>query len=144
MSNVMLCRRLTKTYLAALLLVLFFVSVAFAGESMTTENIATEKESFAKEYETLKILLQKVKSKDSAVLYKPQIQQELDRLKSSQRSGDKEFSKLSNEEQQEFIKKFQNNHYHCGEVTQVMEEKRRILLNPDLNKILGPIVQNIP
>ena len=128
-------------YLRILLacLIVLYVFPINAGE-----NTITDRESFAKEYVTLKVLLQKVKTKESAILYKPQIQQELDRLKSSQISGSDEFSRLSEYEQQVFIKKYQNNHFHCGEVTQVMKERRRILLDPDLFKIIGPLVQNIP
>jgi hypothetical protein len=124
----------------AIVLVSFF---AFPVASISGEKFSSEKESFAQEYKTLKELLQKVKSKDSAVLYKSQIEQELARLKSSQISGD-EFNTLSDEDKKKFIEKFQNNRFHCGEVTQVMEEKRRILLDPDLNQILGSLVQSIP
>lgn len=129
-----------KIYLAILLCALFTLPVA----SFSGENVSGEKESFAQEYATLKELLQKVKSKDSALLYKPHIEQELARLKSSQIGGGDEFNTLSDEDKRKFIEKFQNNRYHCGEVTQVMKEKRRILLDPDLNQILGPLVQNIP
>ena len=128
-----------QVYTLLLCIAMLFVSNLYAGE-----NIASDRESFAKEYATLKTLLQKVKSEESAIFYKPQIQQELDRLKSSQISGDEEFSSLSEQEQKAFIKKFQNNQFHCGEVTQVMEERRRILLDPDLYKIIGSLVQKIP
>ena len=120
-------------------LTLLLAATLYAGE-----NIANDKDSFAKEYATLKTLLQKVKSRDSAKLYKPQIEQELARLKSSQLISGKEYDQLNQDEKKLFIKKFQNNQFHCGEVTQVMEERRRILLNPDLYEILGPLVQNLP
>ena len=125
--------------IAVITLSLLLVVPLYAGE-----NIANDKDSFAKEYATLKSLLQKVKSRDSAELYKPQIEQELARLKSSQLIAGKEYDQLDQEEKKLFIKKFQNNQFHCGEVTQVMEERRRILLNPDLYEILGPLVQNLP
>jgi hypothetical protein len=128
-----------KNRLISFLILLVFILPVFAGETHSTDR-----ESFAKEYATLKALLQKVRSKDSAKLYKPQIEQELDRLRSSQISGSEEFTSLSKNEKKEFIKKFQNNQFHCGEVTQVMEERRRILLNPELNEILGSLVQKIP
>ena len=119
--------------------ILFSVWPLYAGEYSFSD-----KDSFAKEYATLKTLLQKVKSKDSAKLYKSQIEQELVRLKSSQLISGKKFVELNQEEKKQFIKKFQNNHFHCGEVTQVMEERKRILLNPELYEILGPLVQNLP
>ena len=125
--------------IAVFTLSLLLVVPLYAGET-----IANDKDSFAKEYATLKTLLQKVKSRDSAELYKPQIEQELARLKSSQLIAGKEYDQLNQEEKKLFIKKFQNNQFHCGEVTQVMEERRRILLNPDLYEILGPLVQNLP
>ncbi len=125
--------------LAVITLSLLLVVPLYAGET-----IANNKDSFAKEYATLKTLLQKVKSRDSAELYKPQIEQELARLKSSQLIAGKEYDQLNQEEKKLFIKKFQNNQFHCGEVTQVMEERRRILLNPDLYEILGQLVQNLP
>ncbi len=125
-------------------IIIIYLNILFVLPLYAGENIVTDRESFAKEYATLKSLLQKVKTKELAILYKPQIQQELDRLKSSQISGGEEFSRLSEHEQQVFIKKYQNNHFHCGEVTQVMKERRRILLDPHLFKIIGPLVQNIP
>ncbi len=125
-------------------IVVITLTLLLAAPLYAGENIANDKDSFAREYSTLKTLLQKVKSRDSAKLYKPQIEQELVRLKSSQLIAGKDFNQLNQEEKKLFIKKFQNNQFHCGEVTQVMEEQRRILLNPDLNEILGPIVQNLP
>ena len=135
----MFIKTILKIFLSGLVYAMLFLSCAHAGET-----IVTDKESFAKEFTTLKLLLQKVQDEDAAIFYKPQIEQELTRLKSSQLSGDEEFRGLSDVEKREFIKKYQNNHLHCGEVTQVMEERRRILLNPELYKILGPLVQNIP
>ena len=47
-------------------------------------------------------------------------------------------------QQELFVKKFQNNRYHCGEVTQVMQERQRILLHPDLSDILRDLLNQIP
>lgn len=101
-------------------------------------------ESFAQEYSTLRHLLQQVQSKESALIYKSEISKELDRLRSSQISGGQAFATLSVEDKKLFIKKFQNNQFHCGEVTQVMEERRRILLDPELSEILSSVVIDIP
>lgn len=115
------------------------IHFAIAGE-----NFVGDGESFAQEYSTLRILLQKVQSKELALIYKAEISKELDRLRSSQISGREAFASLSVEEQEFFIKKFQNNQFHCGEVTQVMEERRRILLDPELSEVLSSVVKDIP
>ena len=123
----------------SVLLLYFSAACVFAGG-----NIIGEGESFAQEYATLNLLLKKVQSRESALLYKYNISKELERIKSSQISGGKVFSTLSDKQQQAFIKKFQNNKFHCGEVTQVMEERNRILLNPELNEVLSSVINDIP
>ena len=89
-------------------------------------------------------LLQQVQSRESALAYKSQIADELTKLKSSQISGGDKFAALSRKEKKLFIKKFQNNQFHCGDVTQVMEERRRILLDPDLSQVLNSLMNEIP
>ena len=128
-----------KIYLVFIVIVLASVVDVTAGERVTEAG-----ESFAQEYAHLSNLLQKVQSRESAEFYKSQIAAELDRLRSSQFSGEQNFDALSYEQQQQFIKKFQNNQYHCGNVTKVMDERRRILLDPDLSQVLSPIIQDIP
>ena len=122
-----------------------FITMFFLGLNVNAgEPISGEGESFAAEYAQLRQLLGKVQTKESAITYKSQIAQELERLKSSQINGGQAFDALSGEQKQAFIKKFQNNHFHCGEVTQVMEERRRILLDPDLSPILSSLMHKIP
>lgn len=130
---------MTKIYLAIAIFTLFSAAPAFAGEP-----VSGEAESFAQEYAHLRVLLGKVQNRESAVTYKSQIAEELDRLKASQINGGQAFDVLSAEEQQVFIKKFQNNQYHCSNVTQVMEERSRILLNPEINEVLGVLLMEIP
>ena len=128
-----------KIYLSILIVTFLFTSAVYSGEYISGGG-----ESFAQEYAKLRELLEKVQNRESAVTYKPQIAAELDRLKSSQVNGGQAFDALSGREQQAFIQKFQNNHYHCGEVTQVMEERRRILLDPSLSEVLSSLIKNIP
>ena len=117
-----------------------------AGDYVLDEegNVAGESESFAQEYIVLSDLLAKVNNSESAIQYKFKISQEIARLKSTQISGEEEYRALSAEEKRAFVKKFQNNNRHCSAVTQVMNERRRILLNPQLNKILGATIKDIP
>lgn len=100
--------------------------------------------SFALEYKELRLLLQKVNSQQSAINYKPEIKQQIDRLKQNQATGEQSFASMSKSQQQLFVKKFQNNRFHCGEVTQVMSERQRILLQPELSKILRELLVQIP
>ncbi|MCZ6564622.1 MAG: hypothetical protein O6852_00580 [Gammaproteobacteria bacterium] len=100
--------------------------------------------SFAQEYAYLGILLEKVHDQQSAVKYKSKIAIELDKLKLSQPSGGDQFASLSEDEKKIFIKKFQNNHFHCGEVTKVMDERNRLLLNPATREVLGALLVILP
>ncbi len=120
---------------------IIFLSLLFSAYA---ENSVHSNQSYAQEYSHLRKLLQQVNNRESAIAYKSQIEQELNKLKSSQISGQQQFSALSKSEQSQFIKKFQNNHLHCGEVTQVMEERRRILLDPELSQVLSPLMNKIP
>ena len=77
-------------------------------------------------------LLEKVKDQNSAKKYKTEIKNEVSKLKESQVSGGESFALLSDKEKKVFIQKFQNNRNHCGNVTRVMQERNRILLNPEM------------
>ena len=101
-------------------------------------------QSYAEEYRNLRLLLEKVQDTDSALHYKAAIEKEIQTLNQSQVAGRKQFHLLSNDEKKLFIKRFQQNRFHCGEVTQVMVEKRRILFKPSLSKILAETLANIP
>ncbi len=123
--------------------IIFCLSSLFTVQAESL-HIQVQGQSFAEEYGHLRKLLSQVQSRESALAYKSQITAELDRLKSSQVNGGQAFAALSADEQQMFIRKFQNNQFHCGEVTQVMEERRRILLDPDLSEVLGTVIKDIP
>ena len=110
----------------------------------TAHLLENSKTSFAQEYKELRLLLQKVTSEKTAITYKPEIQQQINRLKLNQATGEQSFSSMSKSQQKIFIQKFQNNRYHCGEVTQVMQERQRILLHPDLSAILRDLLNQIP
>ena len=105
---------------------------------------AQDDSSFAEEYSYLGKLLANVSDRNSAMLYKPAISKELNRLKSSQINGEKQFASLSDAEKKQFIQKFQNNRIHCGNVTKVMQERRRILLDPETRVELGTVLLEIP
>ena len=128
-----------KFYLLVVTATLLTALEVHAGES-----IGVQGESFAQEYTHLRELLVKVQTRELAMIYKSQIAEELYRLHDSHINGGRAFDALSAEEQQAFIKKFQNNQFHCGEVTRVMEERRRILLDPDLKEVLGSLIKDIP
>ena len=100
--------------------------------------------SFAEEYKELRILLEKVTNKDSALLYKSAIENEIQQLNQNFRSGEDQFNSLSPADKKLFVKKFQKNRYHCGDVTQVMEERTRILFDPELSDILRDTLIQIP
>ena len=85
-----------------------------------------------------------VKDRNTALIYKPAIQEQIEFLQMNQSTGEKAFSEMSKEEQTLFVKRFQNNRYHCGGVTQVMQERQRILLNPDMANVLGDLLHQIP
>ena len=114
-----------------------FSSLVIAGE-----NISTDKESFAQEYAQLGVLLEKVQDKQTARLYKSQIIQELDRIKSSV-GEQSNYEALSPEEKRLFIKKFQNNNLHCGYVTKVIDERNRLLLNKEAKSELGALLDEL-
>ena len=115
----------------------FTVTIANAGE-----NIATDKESFAQEYDQLGKLLEKIQDKDTAIVYKPEIIKEINRIKSSV-GKQSDFDSLSEKEKKRFIKKFQNNNLHCGYVTKVMDERNRLLLNKEARMELGPLLDQL-
>lgn len=125
-------------------LLFVLASLLIALEVHAGGSVGVQGESFAEEYAHLRELLVRVRTQESAITYKSQIAEELDRLNASQINGGQAFDALSAEEQHAFINKFQNNQFHCGEVTQVMEERRRILLDPDLREVLGSLVKDIP
>lgn len=106
--------------------------------------LADDSASFAQEYSYLSELLSNVTDRNSAILYKSAISKELDRLKASHINGGKEFELLSEAQQKRFINKFQNNRNHCGYVTNVMQERRRILLNPEAKVVLETVLREIP
>lgn len=101
-------------------------------------------QSYAQEYNSLRQLLEKVTNAESAIKYKKAIEDQINILNKNQHSGADNFNAMSKEEKKFFIKKFQNNRYHCGEVTQVMTEKQRILLDKSLVEILGETLSKIP
>ena len=117
--------------------VLLSMSVSSAGEI-----IPTEKESFAQEYEYLGILLEKIRNKESAILYKPKILTELARIQSSI-GKQSDYESLTPLEKKLFVSKFQNNNLHCGYVTKVMDERNRLLLNKEIKNELGDILDQL-
>lgn len=117
-----------------------FTIVYLFSSSILADNSA----SFAQEYSHLSKLLSNVIDRNSAILYKSAIFKELNRLKASQINGGKEFELLSEAEQKRFINKFQNNRNHCGYVTKVMQEQRRILLNPETKVELETVLREMP
>lgn len=100
--------------------------------------------SFAEEYKSLRVLLEKVTTRELAEKHKPAIEEEIAFLNATQTSGSEIFSSLSSAEKELFVKKFQNNRFHCGEVTSVMDERRRILLHPELSSVLRETLNKIP
>lgn len=123
-----------------LYLVLFYclINISSASTFLNTDN------SFAEEYGKLRNLLSNVQDKQSALQYKLAIEQEIQRLNLHHQSGTEQFNALSAQEKKLFIKKFQKNRYHCGDVTQVMVETRRILFDPELAMILRDTLAKIP
>jgi len=129
-----------KTYLHifTLLVGLTYFSSVYAVDLLGDEA------SFAEKYKDLRILLQKVTTVDLATTYKEQIDHEIELLRANQTSGPIDFNLLSDAEKELFIKKFQKNRFHCGEVTAVADERRRILLQPELANILRDSLNRIP
>ena len=121
-----------------LILIVFISHSLYAGE-----NISSDKDSFAKEYARLGELLEKIDNRQTAIEYKPLIEEELNRINLTQSSGQESFKLLSEDEKKKFIKKYQNNHNHCGEVTKVMNERNRLLLNQEVREELGVLLENL-
>ena len=128
-----------QIYFFLTLILLLIVAVTPA---QTGENIATEKESFAQEYDQLGQLLEKIQDKETAIMYKPEIIREINRIKNSI-GKQNNFDSLSEEDKKLFIKKFQNNNLHCGYVTKVMNERNRLLLNKEAKAELGPLLDQL-
>lgn len=124
--------------LRALLLLSLVSNASFASLFSDPEQ------SYAEEYKQLRILLENVKDIDTALLHKSAIEREIQILNQNQVAGGKHFDLLSEQEQKVFVKRFQQNRFHCGEVTQVMEQRRRILFMPELSEILADTLANIP
>lgn len=127
-----------KTSIFYLILFLCFTHTSIASSFLETDK------SFAEEYAKLRHLLEKVQDKDSALHYKLEIEKEIQRLSQNHQSGSEQFNALSDAEKKQFVKKFQKNHFHCGDVTQVMVERRRILFDPELSVILRDALSEIP
>lgn len=128
---------------AAVLNSIFLLFLTISTSVMASSFLDAEK-SFAEEYKNLRILLEKVQDKDSALLHKQAIESEIQLLNQNHRSGADQFKLLSAKEKDLFVKKFQQNRYHCGDVTQVMVERKRILFNPELSSILRDTLSRIP
>lgn len=120
-----------------IILLIILVTAVHAGE-----NIVTEKESFAQEYDQLGQILEKIQDRETAIIYKPKIIKEIGRIKSSI-GKQSNFDSLSEEDKKLFIKKFQNNNLHCGYVTKVMNERNRLLLNKEARTELGPLLDQL-
>lgn len=118
--------------------------IVLGSHSVFASLFEQDRQSFALEYKELRMLLQKVKNEQTAIKYKPAIEQQISSLRQNQFSGEGSFTAMSESEQIMFVKKFQNNRFHCGEVTQVMAERQRILLHPDLANILRDLLNQIP
>ena len=127
---------------AFIYLILLFC-LAGTSSLLAASFIDTE-DSFAEEYKNLRILLEKVQDKETALQHKQAIEKEIKHLSSNNQSGADQFNSLSAQEKELFVKKFQKNHFHCGDVTQVMAERNRILLNAELSIILNDTLSKIP
>lgn len=128
---------LLKSYILLIILVCCNASSAF-------DFLEDSESSFAEKYKDLRILLQKVTSVELANRYKGRIDQEIDLLRKNQTTSSVDFKSLSKQEKKLFIKKFQQNRFHCGEVTGVANERRRIMLQPELANILRESLDRIP
>ena len=131
----------SSLYLSGLAVLLLQPCFAHQSPPLPSSNL---NQSFAQQYSELADLLSKVEDKQTALDYRSKIQQQIDLLANSQSSGEAEFNQLSKQEQRLFIKRFQNNRYHCGSVTQVMQERQRILLDPELAELLQGLLIKIP
>ena len=121
---------------------ILIVPLVFSSLVLAGENIVTDKESFAQEYAKLGLLLEKIQDEKTARLYKPQVIKELDRIKLSV-GEQSNYEALSPEEKKSFIKKFQNNNLHCGYVTKVANERNRLLLNKDVKREMGELLNRL-
>ncbi len=123
---------------------LFILLGMFISHSDASPLKQHPQNSFAEQYSELAILLVKVRDTHSALAHKPMIESEIKLLQRNQSSGREFFDSLSDKDKKLFIRRFQNNRFHCSEVTQVMRERRRILLDPVLSEVLGETLANIP
>ena len=126
------------------LFVILFLSFVAVNHVYATPQFLQSEQSYAEEYRDLRKLLERVKDTESALLHRNAIEKEILRLRQIQPSGGQYFKSLSNDDKKQFIKRFQMNRFHCGEVTQVMEERRRILFDPKLYEILADTLAQIP
>ena len=133
---------MNKTLNLLLALCIFTTIFSYASASLFSNTGSGQ--SYAQEYNNLRQLLEKVTSTESAIKYKQAIEYQIEVLNKNQHSGAENFNAMSPEEKKFFIQKFQNNRFHCGEVTQVMTEKQRILLDKKLYEILGETLSKIP
>ena len=138
-----LARKHLLKYKLATIIFIIVVNLFYA-DFVLARLLNQEEQSFALEYKELRILLQKVNNQQTAIKYRPAIEQQILHLQQNQLAGEGTFESLSESQQRLFVNKFQNNHLHCGEVTQVMAERRRILLHPELAKILRELLDQIP
>jgi len=122
--------------------VVFILMLFMSAALVAGENVITDKQSFAQEYDELGQILEKIQDKESAILYKPEIIQELDRIKSSV-GKQSDYESLSDKEKKIFVKKFQNNNLHCGYVTKVLVERNRLLLNKEAKAELGDLLNQL-
>jgi hypothetical protein len=122
---------------------LLLLQTCFAHQNLPLPS-SDLNQSFAQQYSELANLLSRVENRQSALDYRSKIQQQIDMLANSQSSGEDKFNQMSKQEQRLFIKRFQNNRYHCGAVTQVMQERQRILLDPELAELLQDLLIKIP
>lgn len=123
---------------------LFIVLGIIVSNSEASPLKQHSKNSFAEQYSDLRILLVNVRDKHSAQANKPMIESEIKLLLRNQPSGREFFDSLSDKDKKLFIRRFQNNRFHCSEVTQVMRERQRILLDPVLSEVLDETLANIP
>jgi|GEM_PF-3305324 len=118
--------------------------LSLLSHASSASLLSDPEQSYAEEYKQLRILLESVKDIDTALLHKAAIEKEIQTLNQNQVAGSKHFDLLSKQEKKVFVKRFQQNRFHCGEVTQVMEQRRRILFKPELSEILADTLVNIP
>ena len=123
---------------------LLYLYLTLISSVLLSTSHAEATKSYAEEYKPLRLLLEQVTNRETALKLKPKIEDQVIYLNSTQSSGSQLFESLSASEKKLFIKRFQNNRFHCSEVTSVMNERRRILLNPDLSFVLRDTLNQIP